>query len=201
MNQYTIPTNRLAIHREAAMDDDLYTIPTKVRGVTFKCPLTGIDRQKIIKRYVHPGDSLKPVLEPDNPYGSNAIGLWLFVPKPDGSSETYHIGYIGSELSSSIAPILREGKHVTITVTDVTGKGEQTRGVNIALRSPAADEARRIVDELGLEPDQAGIAEERQTKKTGKVLLIIVGAIAILFLLCVIITALLGDAGMPIVVY
>jgi hypothetical protein len=57
------------------------------------------------------------------------------------------------------------------------------------------------VDELGLEPDQAGIAEERQTKKTGKVLLIIVGAIAILFLLCVIITALLGDAGMPIVVY
>lgn len=117
-------------------------IHTKVAGVTYKDPRSGIDRQWLIQKYIHPGTKLRPQLEPDNPHDPNAIKLWLEVSKKllfkllSGRNLWFHIGYIQSDLAQNLAPILRDGQPVTITILEITGgtKCKPTRGLNIVIR-------------------------------------------------------------------
>ena len=106
-------------------------IYSKIRGVSHKDPHTGMARQEIIKRFVRPGVSLRAELEPDNKFGDNAIALWL---EPE-LGHLYHLGYIGSELAETLAPAMRTGSTVNVTVSAVTGgKGRKAYGVNIEVR-------------------------------------------------------------------
>lgn len=108
---------------------------SKVRGVTFPEPRTGISRQKIIKRYVKKGTRLWPVVEPNNPVDVNAVGLWV-----TGGClvlwRHYHIGYLVKKRAETVAFLLREKEPVEIIVSSVTGstRQKQTRGVNIVIR-------------------------------------------------------------------
>jgi len=112
---------------------DFHEIRTKIRGVTHKDPYSKKPRQKIIERYVRPGTKLTAILEPDNPYGENAIGLWLTVGR-----KRYHVGYLRSELAAELAPIVKADIPLYVTVLSVTGgtKEHPTRGVNIVVRYP-----------------------------------------------------------------
>lgn len=117
-------------------------IYTKVVGVTHKDPHSGIDRQWLIKKFVHPGTKLIPQLEPTNPYDPDAVMLWLKVKrKPllkllSGKDLHFHIGYLQRELAKDIARILRSKRRVDITVLEITGgtKAKPTCGMNIVLR-------------------------------------------------------------------
>ena len=156
-------------------------IPSKIRGVTYPDPFTGESRQTIIKKWVRPGMELIPSLEPDNPHGANAVALWFYRPKPEGGSVTHHLGYIGSDLSWQIAPWLRDGYRIGITVTEITGgnKESPTRGVNIALEVPDAP-----TEPATSPPTQSLQAHAPSATKTktrwGRLILILAGFFALL---------------------
>lgn len=109
-------------------------IRSKIRGVTYKDPRSGKPRQQIIRQHVRPGMLLDAIFEPDNPHGDNAIGLWATV-----GQERYHIGYIGTELSEKLGPMLRKGEALDVYVTDITGRDKRTLGVNIIIRNRIGD--------------------------------------------------------------
>lgn len=106
-------------------------IRSKIAGVTHEEPHTGIPRQKIIKRHLRPGTKLTAIPEPDNPYGDNAIGLWVRVKR-----KRYHLGYFTSRISEHMADVIAAGAQLDITVKEITGgtRGKDTRGVNIYVR-------------------------------------------------------------------
>jgi len=108
-------------------------IRSKVSGVTYADPISGRARQDIIKQHLVKGMRLVAELEPDNPYGENAV---MLIACPKGRRERqFHIGYIGSRVSDVVAKALREGEDVRVTVTDMTGgtRSKKTRGVNILI--------------------------------------------------------------------
>ena len=71
----------------------------------------------------------------DNPHDPNAVALWLEV-KKFLKAERYHLGYVPASRAKYLAPKLRAGVKVSVTVTDVTGgtKEKPTRGVNVVIR-------------------------------------------------------------------
>lgn len=173
-------------------------IRSKIRGLTYPDPSTGEPRQTVVKKFVRPGMKLIPIYEPDNPHGSNAIGLWLYRPLPDGKTVQHHLGYIGSDLSSTVGPILRSGQPMTITVTEITGgnKEQPTRGVNILIEYE--DEPASVAGE----PSHVAVAAEEAPKKKinwGKPAIIVIGVLAVLCAICGILALLFGEAGMPLV--
>jgi len=110
-------------------------IKTKISGVTHDDPVTGINRQKLIKDHIKPGVKLTPKAEPDNPYDPGAVGLWCRV-RIRLMPKDVHIGYIGKTHSAYVAEKLREGKDVTVTVLDVTGgsKDKPSFGVYVVIK-------------------------------------------------------------------
>jgi hypothetical protein len=103
---------------------------TKISGVTYIDPASGLSRQEIIMAHVTPGTRLQAVPE-DNPHDPNAVALWL-----DAMGKRYHIGYVPASRARYLAPKLRDGLQVEVVVMAVTGgtPTKPTRGVNIALR-------------------------------------------------------------------
>lgn len=106
-------------------------VRTKIRGVTYDDPRSGLNRQKIIKRYVRAGMRLYLEPEDENSYESDAIMILL-----RRSGKMYHLGYVGSELSQWMGSMLRSGRNMNAWVTEVTGgtRKKKSRGVNILIQ-------------------------------------------------------------------
>ena len=104
---------------------------TKIKGVTRDDPHTGMNRQEIIRRYVHSGTRLTPRLEPNNPADPDAVALWL-----ENDEGQFHLGYLSHERAEIVGGMLRAGQMPDVTVSEVTGgvRGKPTRGVNIVIR-------------------------------------------------------------------
>lgn len=104
------------------------TIKTHVHGVSHG------DRQDMIKRFCKSGTIITLKREPNNPYGHEAIGVWV-KGKSFFSSSDVQIGYVASDLAKRLAPIMDAGGKVAGKVLNVTGgtREKQTRGVNIEL--------------------------------------------------------------------
>ena len=106
----------------------------RVAGVTYHDPRSGISRQELIRRYVHPGQRLIAQREPANVHDPHAVRLLLEVPRGLGK-RTYHLGYIPAERAEIVSRALRRGS-VTVTVTRITGGTAELphRGIEIAVR-------------------------------------------------------------------
>lgn len=109
------------------MDHEFHS---KVAGVTYSCPQTGVPRQEIIRKYLKRGTALVPITEPDNPHSDTAVALWL---RHDGTD--YHVGYVRDETSEEVFAALQQGKDVSVLVTEVTGGSgsKKTLGANILI--------------------------------------------------------------------
>lgn len=111
-------------------------IRTKISGVTHDDPHTGINRQRIIKKYIRRGTKLIPKCEPDNPYDANAVGLWLKRKKfPGLKTRWHHIGYLNQKRARQCTDFMKQGYVPKVKVTEVTGgrRRKRTRGVNIII--------------------------------------------------------------------
>ncbi|MDR5684275.1 MAG: single-stranded-DNA-specific exonuclease RecJ [Armatimonadota bacterium] len=91
---------------------------TKVVGVTFE------DRQAVVGRLA-PGEPLVLEREPDNPHDPHAIR----VRRADGEQ----VGYLAAVLAGRIAPTMDRGARYRATVTQVTGGGDRSLGVNVLI--------------------------------------------------------------------
>lgn len=152
-------------------------IRTKIAGVSHDNP-DGESRQKIIKKYVSKGLSLQLVREPDNPYGENAIAVFINSPV-----EKFHkqLGYIHSELSTRLAKIMDSGKFVSAKVLNVTGKDKDTLGVNIEIH---------IIDQVTTPP----IITQPKEKKPLPAMMVVILAVTGLFLIFAAVIAIIGNS-------
>lgn len=93
------------------------TFFTKLAGVTFD------GRQQVIRCLV-PGQQLRFVREPNNPYDSNAINVMTM----SGLS----VGFIAKDKNSQLAYDLDHGKRFNVKVASISGGGfDCSYGVNI----------------------------------------------------------------------
>lgn len=119
---------------------DAESFHTKLAGVTFE------GRQEVIARLT-PGAVLRVVRQPDNTFDANAIA----VVDPTGQQ----VGFFNRRLAAALAPLIDSGAAFEVTVTDVTGGGEDaSRGVNL------------LVAREGLARDAARDAESRAERRT-----------------------------------
>src|SRR5437870_2054982 len=89
---------------------------TKVAGVTFE------GRQETVQA-LRPGDALMLRREPDNPHDPHAV-------KVVTASGT-QIGYLSARVASRLAPSIDSGTRYAAAVSQITGGGERSYGVNI----------------------------------------------------------------------
>jgi len=109
---------------------DAEAFHTKLAGVSFE------GRQDVVAR-LEPGAVLRVVRQPDNPFDANAIALL----DPTGEQ----VGFFNRRLAAVLAPVIDAGTAFEVTVTDLTGGGEDaSRGVNVLVsREGAALDAER----------------------------------------------------------
>ena len=100
-------------HRSTERLDDFYS---KIAGVTFD------NRQRYIPG-LRAGQELEYRRDRYNPYDSNAVGLY--------DAYGNQIGFLSKEVASQVAPKMDAGKRYRITVSQVTGGGSWSYGVNI----------------------------------------------------------------------
>ena len=96
--------------------DDFYS---KVAGVTFD------GRQRFIPG-LRAGQELEYRRDRYNPYDSNAVGLY--------DAHGNQIGFLSKEVAATVAPKMDAGKRYRITVSQVTGGGSWSFGVNIHIQ-------------------------------------------------------------------
>lgn len=96
--------------------DDFYS---KVAGVSFD------GRQRFIPG-LRAGQELEYRRDRHNPYDSNAVGLY--------DAFGNQIGFLSREVASTVASKMDAGKRYRITVSQVTGGGSWTYGVNIHIQ-------------------------------------------------------------------
>lgn len=115
-------------------------IPTKIAGVTFADPATGINRQEIIRNYVRSGDPLRIALDDDIPGHPEAVAIWF-----DRNGTQYHIGYLYHVQAVRVRKALQRGDNVEAMVKDVTGGTDDspTLGVNIVIGLPVTKQELR----------------------------------------------------------
>ncbi len=108
------------------------TFFTKVVGVTHKND-NGTNRQDVILGVAKPSCKVELVPEPDNPVDSNAVAVWI-------SGRTFiffkfraQIGYLDSRLAGELTRHAEQGGRYEARITEVTGKGKSTRGVNLQI--------------------------------------------------------------------
>ena len=110
-------------------------IKTKIRGVSYKNP-DGSDRQAIIRKHIHGGCELLLAREPDNPHSEtgNAVSVW-YEKRGVLRRKRLQLGYLGSDLSDEVAPLLDLKWRYRVVVLGITGGSRQqpTRGVNIKI--------------------------------------------------------------------
>jgi hypothetical protein len=103
---------------------------SKVAGVAAKND-DGKSRQDYIRAFCKAGTSLQLVREPKNKFDPNAVGVWVTVRVLIGPATAVQIGYIGADLARDLAPLIDGGTPVQAEVSQVTGGGEKTMGVNL----------------------------------------------------------------------
>lgn len=120
--------------KKKKMPDVPYEFYSKVSGVTFQNS-DGSDRQKLIRAYCKVGVPLVLWREPKNPYGANAIGVWVEVRGFLTPTKMMQIGYITSRAAEELAPIMDQGGKVRARITAITGGMQnESVGVNIEIQ-------------------------------------------------------------------
>ncbi|TMI76100.1 MAG: single-stranded-DNA-specific exonuclease RecJ [Bacillati bacterium ANGP1] len=104
------------ISEDALGLEDAGAFHTKVAGVTFE------GRQETVQA-LRPGDALMLRREPDNPHDPHAV-------KVVTASGT-QIGYLSARVASRLAPSIDSGARYAAAVSQITGGGERSYGVNI----------------------------------------------------------------------
>ena len=99
-------------------------IHSKIAGVTYT-NADGSQRQKIVTK-CSLGERLRLEREPNNPYDANAIKLLRL----NGEQ----IGYVTARLATDLAQYVDSGVQMEVRITEFTGGGEKTHGVNIEFR-------------------------------------------------------------------
>jgi len=92
---------------------------TKVAGVTFE------GRQDAV-RHLLPGEPLTLRREPGNPHDPHAVKVV--------TGRDVQIGYLSARVASRLAPSMDSGTRYTATVSQITGGGDRSYGVNIYVR-------------------------------------------------------------------
>lgn len=106
---------------------------SKVAGVNAKNSI-GDKRQYLIGAYCKPNMELKLIREPDNKYGSNAIGVWIEATALFFFKSIVQIGHLNAEIAKEISDYLDNGVQVSAKVKEVTGgKDNGNYGVNILI--------------------------------------------------------------------
>jgi hypothetical protein len=111
------------------------TFHSKVAGVS-ELNSDGSNRQKYINAFARSATPLILKREPNNPYDSNAVAVWLKARALLFFTSDVQIGYLSAEVAGEIARYLDKGGTVSATITEVTGggRGKPTRGVNILIQ-------------------------------------------------------------------
>lgn len=129
-------------YRDIGERDEFYT---KAAGVTFE------NRQDIV-RQLREGERLNLVREADNVHDPNAIRI----ERADGSQ----VGYLNTRLAKNLAPYIDRGEQYLTLVSQVTGGGDRSYGVNIVVqkvteadRTARLQELKNIRDRLEALPD------------------------------------------------
>ena len=99
--------------------EDAGAFYTKVAGVTFE------GRQDIVKA-LRAGDTLALRREPDNPHDPHAVKVL--------TESGGQIGYLSGRVASRLAPSMDTGARYTANVSQITGGGERSFGVNLYVR-------------------------------------------------------------------
>jgi single-stranded-DNA-specific exonuclease len=92
---------------------------TKVVGVTFE------GRQAVVQSLL-PGETLVLEREPDNPHDPHAVRVC----RQAGGEQ---IGYLAATLAGRLAPTMDRGAQYRATVTQLTGGGDRSFGVNVLI--------------------------------------------------------------------
>jgi hypothetical protein len=116
----------------AQKSDSLMAFFSKIYGTAHK-NTNGGERQSIIKRYCRPGmrHILRP--EPENKFDAYAIGIWLKVRVWLMFQKELQLGYINRDLSEELSKFILNGGELIATISDVTGGGRKTYGINIEI--------------------------------------------------------------------
>jgi HIRAN domain len=113
-------------------------VKTKVVGVTHKNG-DGSSRQRIIRKWCHPGGVLELVPEPNNPVDELAIGVWVRRPYWFLFSRRHQVGYLQAGLAEDLHDQLDAGREFSARILNVTGGGRgQNYGVNIEIEVTGA---------------------------------------------------------------
>jgi hypothetical protein len=107
---------------------------SKLAGVTAKNN-DGKNRQNYIRTYCKPEMALILKREPDNPYDSNAVAVWINAKTFFFFSSEVQIGYLNSDIAGEIARHIDGGGIVKAKITEITGGTEKKKslGVNILI--------------------------------------------------------------------
>ena len=108
---------------------------SKVAGVTAKNS-NAKSRQDYIRAYCEAGMNLILKREPNNPYDSNAVAVWINTKTFLFFSSEVQIGYLNAYISAEIARHIDKGGTVIAKITEVTGGTEKKKslGVNILIK-------------------------------------------------------------------
>jgi len=117
------------------MSDNFYS---KLAGVSKKNE-DGRRRQEVIEEDLYEGLDLYLEREPENPYDPNAIAVFA-------SEYGDQVGYLKSEVSEELAPLMDRGQLVTCQVAEITGDYDQTRGVNVQVTKYTLEETRELIE-------------------------------------------------------
>lgn len=117
------------------MSDNFYS---KLAGVSKKNK-DGRRRQEVIEEDLYEGLDLYLEREPENPYDPNAIAVFA-------SEYGDQVGYLKSEVSEELAPLMDRGQLVTCQVAEITGDYDQTRGVNVQVTKYTLEETRELIE-------------------------------------------------------
>jgi hypothetical protein len=112
---------------------------SKVTGLSYDDPITGMKRQDIVRRYIKPGMRLIPQREPDNPHDKHAIKYMVTIPRFLRNDLVVHLGYSTREVSRELSRLLDNDIPIDVTVSQITGgsSGKRTRGVNVLIQYEA----------------------------------------------------------------
>ncbi len=166
---------------------------SKIAGVSHPNS-DGESRQEIIQKYCRAGMPLTLIAEPDNPYSDTAIGIWI-----DTNQGRKQLGYVrDTDLDDQLFAILQGGGKVECRISEVTGGGNKTLGVNIRIQiivNAAPAVASMPMNQVeAKEPPKEAIGKIGNSGRKGKIdrrIWFILGGIALgVLLICGIINAL-----------
>lgn len=155
-------------------------IRSKLAGVTYKNK-NGKSRQKLIATYCHPGINL--ILEADlqNEYDDKAVKV--LINTEDGPQQ---IGFVrkGKEFDSLSAEMHDIAYKVGTVVTEVTGGGDKTLGVNVLYTIP---------EDVPTQPPVKQTQKKEKKKLSTKTILVVLGALLLICVLCAVIGSFLPE--------